>query len=80
MDRSPAPQVRFFRNEHKEGGGGISFRLQGGGAVNREAIGARVEITSGNGTIQVRSLRAGDGYLSQSDKVVDGTMCHSGEA
>lgn len=64
-----APRVRFLRNEHARGGNWIAFRLRGGGAVNRDAIGARVELTVGE-TILVRTLRAGDSFLSQSDKLL----------
>lgn len=64
-----APQVRFLRNELEGGGDWVAFRLVGGGAVNRDAIGARIEVTVGSSEL-VRTLRAGDSFLSQSDKLL----------
>ena len=64
-----APQVRFFSNEMPGSSRWISLRLQGE-MSNRDAIGARVVVTA-PGFAQrplVRTLRAGDGYMSQSSK------------
>ncbi len=70
-----APRLRWMRNESPppSAGGGhwIAFRLRGNGATtNRDAIGARVEVfaVGGRGRRLVRSLRAGEGFLSQSSK------------
>lgn len=63
------PQVRFFRNNLPRTNQYLAIQLQGA-RCNRDAIGARVEVIV-DGDPQrrlVRSLRAGDGYLSQSSK------------
>ncbi|MFO0974457.1 MAG: ASPIC/UnbV domain-containing protein [Phycisphaerae bacterium] len=68
------PQLRFLRNDTRRPislamapmSRYIAFRLTGRHA-NRDAIGARVEVTAGGRTI-TRELTAGDGYLSQSSK------------
>lgn len=70
------PQLRFLRNDlnHPDAPGrnSISIRLVGNGTnTNRDAIGARVELlpTNADGQQrQIKSLHAGEGYLSQSSK------------
>ena len=66
------PRLRFMRNDLGTGKDFAAFRLQGDPArgCNRDAIGARVEITLGAGATgrRTRTLYAGDGYLSQSSK------------
>lgn len=64
-----APRVRFLKNGHASSNGFVSLKLQGTSG-NRDAIGARVELMTDDDSTSrlVRSLRAGDGYLSQSDK------------
>ncbi len=68
------PRLRFMRNDLGTGKDFAAFRLQGDPArgCNRDAIGARVEITLGSGATdrRIRTLYAGDGYLSQSSKWV----------
>ncbi len=66
-----APRIRFLKNDLASTNHFVQFRLQGTGA-NRDAIGARVELlVSGDPpTKLLRSLRAGEGYLSQSSKWV----------
>jgi len=67
-----APRLRFLRNEtpSKETRW-ITFRLSGDGSdCNRDAIGARVELHSSNipALRSIRTLRAGEGFLSQGSK------------
>jgi hypothetical protein len=54
----------LLRNGHS-GGNAIVLRLVGT-ASNRDALGARVRVTTG-GRIQVREVKSGSGYLGQSD-------------
>jgi len=61
-----APRLRFLHNQEAAAGGFLSLELVGKGA-NRDAIGARVRVEAGD-AIQHRTLRAGEGYLSQSSK------------
>lgn len=58
------PRLRLIRNESQ--GHFISIRLVGRNC-NRDAIGARVELRIDNQT-RVKTLYAGDGFLSQSSK------------
>jgi len=68
MSARTGPAVRFFRNETPEDARrSVLLRLEGR-ASNRDAIGARVEVTLASGTRRIRSLRAGEGFLSQSTK------------
>ncbi|MEO2048690.1 MAG: tetratricopeptide repeat protein [Pirellulales bacterium] len=75
-----APRLRFMRNNLQSENQFIALRLIGNGTTtNRDAVGARVEIFFNQaGTDQhVKTLRAGEGFLSQSSKwlhfgVVDG--------
>lgn len=66
------PRVRFLRNDVPTDHHWISLRLVGDPrrGTNRDAIGARIELTVEDDTPRTlhRSLRAGDGYLSQSSK------------
>lgn len=52
----------FYRNDLDDGSHFLTLRLLDGGA-NREAVGARVRVTSG-GTTQMRELHSGNGYVS----------------
>ena len=61
-----APQVRFMRNDSGAGARAVAFRLTGS-AVNRDAIGSRIDVRGG-GRRLVRLLQAGTGYLAQSSK------------
>ena len=66
-----APRLRLMRNDTKHQNHYVAFRLVGNGTtVNRDAIGARMEIfTVGEpNTIHVKTLRAGDAFLAQSSK------------
>lgn len=57
-------RVELFRNQAARGNW-LRVRLEGRKS-NRSAVGARIELTVG-GTIQTREVRAGSGYLSQSE-------------
>lgn len=61
------PSVRYLRNDSPSGNPGIAFLLQGTTA-NRDAIGSRVELYLGQDatTRRIKTLRAGQGHLSQS--------------
>jgi tetratricopeptide (TPR) repeat protein/peroxiredoxin len=68
-----APLVRFVRNgtnaDNREENASISFRLQGV-QCNRDAIGARLELTVNRGQPEkrIQTLAAGDAFLAQSSK------------
>src|SRR5262245_54388100 len=65
-----APRLRFLRNDAR-GGHFLALRPVGNGTTtNRDAIGARVEVSGGElaeGRL-VKTVRAGEGVLSQSSK------------
>jgi len=62
------PAVRFLQNNLSQENGFLALRLRGVDC-NRDAIGARVEVRlKGDPRPLVRSLVAGDGYLTQSSK------------
>ncbi len=64
-----APQVRFLRNRLAGSNGYLALRLRGT-KTNRDGIGARVEVAlkdRGSSRL-IRTLHAGDGYLSQSTR------------
>ena len=65
-----SPRLRLMRNNtlsaDPNSAHWIAFSLRGV-TCNRDAIGARVEVTTASGT-QMRTLRAGEGFLSQSSK------------
>jgi len=62
------PRLRLMRNETPPGRHFLALRLRGDAeSTNRDAIGARVEITTPAGK-SIRTLRAGEGYLAQSSK------------
>lgn len=63
-----APKARFMRNTTRSGSF-LSLRLQGT-SCNRDGIGARVEVELGDGSIRrlIRTLHAGEAYMSQSSK------------
>ncbi|MXX75806.1 MAG: tetratricopeptide repeat protein [Holophagales bacterium] len=63
-----APRLRLMRNELPAGRRFVALRLEGDGAgTNRDAVGARVEIPTSSGILR-RSVRAGEGFLSQSSR------------
>ncbi len=73
------PQVRFLRNDLETSNHFVSLKLQGE-TCNRDAIGARVEVTlkeqaspiytqtSNSRSKLIKTLRAGEGFLAQSSK------------
>ena len=62
------PQIRFLQNNYDGNQRSLTLRLEGR-SVNRDAIGARVELHLRDGRpSQLRTLRAGSGFLSQSSK------------
>ena len=65
-----APQIRYLENQVGSQKGFVAFRLRGTKS-NRDAIGARVELeTDSSVGVLVQGLRAGEGFLAQSSKVV----------
>ena len=65
-----APQVRFLRNDWRNGNHWLAVRLVGT-ECNRDAIGARVRLfRKGVSQIDIRTVRAGNAFLSQSSKWV----------
>ena len=63
-----APRLRLMRNELPAGDRFVALRLEGDGAgTNRDAVGARVEVPTSSGVLR-RSVRAGEGFLSQSSR------------
>lgn len=65
-----APRIRLMRNDLPEVGNWIGFRLQGAPDRNRSAIGARVKVTLKGGRVIMRTLKAGEGFASQSTKTL----------
>ena len=66
-----SPQVRFLRNEGRHRHNYLALQLIGS-TCNRDAIGARVSVVlEGKDTVRlIKTLRAGDGFQSQSSKTV----------
>ncbi len=65
-----APRLRFLRNDlAPQNHHFVQFRLKGGDC-NRDAIGARVaiQVEGEDDRKRIRTVRAGEGYLSQSSK------------
>ena len=61
-----APQVRLLKNNQGTLDSSVTIRLIGNGTTtNRDAIGARITLTQSTGS-QMRTVRAGDGFLAQS--------------
>ncbi|MCA9217382.1 MAG: tetratricopeptide repeat protein [Planctomycetales bacterium] len=65
------PRIRLMRNDLQRSGNFLQLSLNGNGTdTNRDAIGARVVVhCSGQKPIS-KTVRAGDGFLSQSSKVL----------
>ena len=64
-----APQIRFLRNETPAGNHFLALVLTGTNS-NRDAIGAQVRVELSDGSVMRRAVRAGEGFLGQSSKVV----------
>jgi len=64
-----SPRIRFMRNNLAGGARFVNVRLQGR-RCNRDAIGARIELhlAEPSSRTLVRTLRAGDAFLSQSSR------------
>lgn len=63
-----APRVRLLRNDTAAGNRFVAIRLTGNGTTsNRDAIGARLTLRAG-GVSLLRTLKAGEGFLSQSSR------------
>jgi tetratricopeptide (TPR) repeat protein len=69
MANRTAPRVRFLRNVVHNDNHYLAVKLEGR-TCNRDAIGARLELYMKGQPIQIKTLRAGEGYLSQSSKWV----------
>ena len=64
------PRVRFLQNQVQSKAKFVAFKLEGQ-SCNRDAIGARLELYLGDGQEKrIQSLRAGEGFVSQSSKWV----------
>jgi len=63
-----APRVRFLQNVLPETGSWIQFALESDQMI--DPVGARIELTLGNGNKLLRSLRIGEGFLGQSSRVL----------
>ena len=63
-----APRLRFLKNNTVTGNRFVAFRLTGNGTTsNRDAIGARLRLRVGGAEL-LRTLKAGEGFLSQSSR------------
>lgn len=63
-----APRLRLMQNRLPAGDRFVALLLEGDGAgTNRDAVGARVELATTDGVLR-RSVRAGEGFLSQSSR------------
>ncbi|MDB2348093.1 ASPIC/UnbV domain-containing protein [Verrucomicrobiales bacterium] len=67
MVNRTAPMLRFARNNGTHENAWLALRLQGT-QTNRDGIGSRVEIRLTNGKTLTQTLKAGEGFLSQSSK------------
>lgn len=66
-----APRLRFFRNDVPSNHHHLTLRLQGTGpTTNRDAVGARVEVVVAGSQPLIKTLRAGESFLSQSSKAL----------
>ncbi|MDG2122679.1 MAG: ASPIC/UnbV domain-containing protein, partial [Verrucomicrobiales bacterium] len=63
------PRVRFVRNDspHPDTARWVAFELNGTKS-NRDAVGARVEVHLPGGAKRIKSIYAGNSYISQSSK------------
>ena len=64
-----APRLRFLRNDLETNNHFLTVQLTGNAtSTNRDAIGARVEVHLPAAPPLIQTLRAGEGFLSQSSK------------
>ena len=61
---------RLYRNTSAPGNHWLGLELEGGGVVNRDAIGARVTVATADGAQQIRELRAGESRGSSHQRVL----------
>ena len=64
LTQRTAPRLRFLRNDNHSKGNAVHIKLNTPQGPS-QAIGARVTLTDSQGTQQTRTLRTGEGYLSQ---------------
>jgi tetratricopeptide (TPR) repeat protein/thiol-disulfide isomerase/thioredoxin len=69
MTQRNGPRVRFVRNDVSAENRYVSFHLESVKG-NRDAIGARMVLVTSKGRRLHRTVRAGDGFLSQSTKAL----------
>ncbi|MEE2777227.1 MAG: tetratricopeptide repeat protein [Acidobacteriota bacterium] len=70
LSNRTAPRLRLMRNTHPNATASIVVEVAGDGTrTNRDGVGTRIALDTDQGTM-VRSVRAGDGFLSQSSKAV----------
>lgn len=62
-----APMLRFHENRSAASKGWLAFRLRGTKS-NRDGIGARVTVTTRTGVTRSKTLKAGEGFLSNGSK------------
>ena len=67
LSNRTGPVLRFMRNNADATTASVSVRLIPRRS-NRDAVGARVRVIDGSGRPQLKTVRAGEGYLSQSSK------------
>lgn len=65
-----APRVRMMHNRLKDTGDWIGVKLTGETGKNRDAIGARVKAVLKDGRKVIRTVKAGEGFASQSSKLL----------
>lgn len=64
-----APRVRFLKNETPNVGHFVAVQLRGNGTTtSRDAVGARVEVVTEGNEKSIRTLHAGEGFLTQSSR------------
>jgi tetratricopeptide (TPR) repeat protein len=62
-----APRIRLLKNNFPRSHSSVAIRLVGNGTTtNRDAIGARLVLSAGAQPAQIRTVHAGDAFLSQS--------------
>ena len=64
MTQRTAPRLRFLRNDNHSNAHSLRIRLIADKG-NFHGIGSRVELTDDQGNQQIKTLHAGEGYLSQ---------------
>ena len=64
-----APRLRFLRNDNHSTTKSLRIQLNSSHG-NLHGIGSRVEVTDSDGHRQIRTLRAGEGYLAQSSQTL----------